>query len=166
MSIAVREPSPGSLPAIRGGRYHARGRHLLFRVERGPKDPHRHVPAAIARARSQYAGPGRLFTSGGFLRERGKAPTTRSASRPHFREGTRFITSRGSTRMGTGHGIVDDQQARRKRAELAGGMGAGALGMGLGVVLAGYTRGAGLLLVVAGAALHATGMWDKHRLER
>jgi hypothetical protein len=59
-----------------------------------------------------------------------------------------------------------DGRARLKRAELAGGVGAGALGMGLGVLLASYLRGAGALLLLAGAALHASGMWDKHRVER
>jgi hypothetical protein len=68
--------------------------------------------------------------------------------------------------MTTEQGIADDQRARYKRAELAGGVGAGALGMGLGVVLAPYLRRAGLLLISVGAALHAIGMWDKHRLEQ
>ena len=68
--------------------------------------------------------------------------------------------------MDTGQRTADWVRARRKRAELAGGLGAGALGMGLGVVLAGYLQGAGVLLVVVGTALHATGMWDKHLLER
>ena len=57
------------------------------------------------------------------------------------------------------------RRARLKRADLAGGLGAGALGMGLGVLLASYLRGAGALLVLTGAALHASGMWVKHRVE-
>jgi hypothetical protein len=68
--------------------------------------------------------------------------------------------------MNAGQRTTDATRARRKRAELAGSVGAGALGMGLGVVLASYLRGTGVLLVVAGTALHASGMWDKHRLER
>ena len=59
-----------------------------------------------------------------------------------------------------------DRRARVKRAELAGGIGAGALGMGLGTLLTSYLRNAGATLVFAGIALHAMGMWDKHRLER
>ena len=59
-----------------------------------------------------------------------------------------------------------EQRARRERADLAGGVGAGVLGMGLGVMLASYLRGAGVLLLVVGGALHATGMLAKHRLEK
>ena len=62
--------------------------------------------------------------------------------------------------------IEADRRTRLKRAELAGGVGAGALGMGLGVLFANYVRGAGVMLVLTGAALHASGMWDKHRIER
>ena len=68
--------------------------------------------------------------------------------------------------MRTDGSIETDHRARLERAELAGGVGAGALGMGLGVLLASYLRGAGALLLLAGAALHASGMWDKHRIER
>jgi len=64
------------------------------------------------------------------------------------------------------HRIANGQRARLKRAELAGGIGAGALGLGLGVVLANTLRGTGLFLIVVGSALHAGGMWDKQRLER
>ena len=62
--------------------------------------------------------------------------------------------------------LETDHRAALKRAELAGGVGAGALGMGLGVLLASYLRGAGAMLLLAGAALHASGMWNKHRIER
>jgi hypothetical protein len=58
-----------------------------------------------------------------------------------------------------------DRRKRLKRAELAGGMGAGAIGIGVGVLLAGYLRGTAGMLLVAGIALHASGMWDKHRIE-
>lgn len=61
--------------------------------------------------------------------------------------------------------VEADRRARLKRAELAGGVGAGALGMGLGALLASYLQGAGAMLLLAGAALHASGMWDKHRIE-
>ena len=68
--------------------------------------------------------------------------------------------------MGIHDSAEADRRARLKRAELAGGVGAGAIGMGLGVLLASYLRGAGGLLVLAGAALHASGMRNKHRIER
>lgn len=68
--------------------------------------------------------------------------------------------------MGIHESADVDRRARLKRAELAGGVGAGTLGMGLGVLLASYLGGVGALLVLAGAALHASGMWDKHRIER
>jgi hypothetical protein len=62
--------------------------------------------------------------------------------------------------------VVTAQRARRERADLAGSVGAGVLGAGLGVALANYIGGAGVLLIVVGGALHATGMLDKHRLEK
>ena len=62
--------------------------------------------------------------------------------------------------------IATAQRARRERADLAGSVGAGVLGAGLGVLLANYIGGAGVLLIVVGGALHATGMLDKHRLEK
>lgn len=68
--------------------------------------------------------------------------------------------------MGSDGPIETNLRARLKRADLAGGVGAGALGMGLGVLLASYLRGAGVMLVLVGAALHVSGMWDKHRIER
>lgn len=55
---------------------------------------------------------------------------------------------------------------RSKRAELAGGIGALTLGIGLGVTFGGVLRGSGTALLVAGGITHALGMWDKHRLER
>jgi hypothetical protein len=61
---------------------------------------------------------------------------------------------------------INGTRARRKRAELAGSVGAGTLGTGLGVVLANYLRGTGVLLVVVGTALHASRMWERRRLER
>jgi len=58
-----------------------------------------------------------------------------------------------------------DRRARVKRAELASGIGAGALGIGLGTLFASYLRNVGAMLVFAGVAVHAIGMWDKHRTE-
>lgn len=55
---------------------------------------------------------------------------------------------------------------RSNRAELAGGIGALALGIGLGVTFGGVLRGSGTALLVAGGVTHALGMWDRHRLER
>lgn len=68
--------------------------------------------------------------------------------------------------MTTDLGIVSTHRARRERADLAGSVGAGVLGAGLGVVLAKYIGGVGVLLIVVGGALHAAGMLDKHRLEK
>jgi hypothetical protein len=62
--------------------------------------------------------------------------------------------------------ITTAQQAQRERADLAGSVGAGVLGAGLGVLMADYIGGAGVLLIVVGGALHATGMLHKHRLEK
>jgi len=59
-----------------------------------------------------------------------------------------------------------DVTARRLRlAELSSGVGAGVLGLGLGVLTATYLEGLGLLILIAGLLLHAWGMTDKHRLE-
>lgn len=55
--------------------------------------------------------------------------------------------------------------ARRKRAELTSGLGAGVLGAGLGAVLADAIRHGALPLILLGALMHARGMWEKHRLE-
>ena len=62
--------------------------------------------------------------------------------------------------------ITAAQRARRQRADLAGSLGAGVLGAGLGVLLANYIGGAGVLLLVVGGTMHATVMLDKHRLEK
>jgi hypothetical protein len=60
----------------------------------------------------------------------------------------------------------DDSIARRVRlAEITSGLGAGILGLGIGVVIAPYLTGLGLLVVAVGLVLHAWGMADKHRLE-
>jgi len=63
--------------------------------------------------------------------------------------------------------VVRDAAARRLRlAELASGLGAGVLGLGIGILAADYLRGLGLPLLFSGLLLHAWGMVDKHRLER
>ena len=56
--------------------------------------------------------------------------------------------------------------ARVKQAELASGVGAGVLGIGLGVLLASYLRVYAVPILALGALLHGWGMWDKHRLQR
>jgi hypothetical protein len=55
---------------------------------------------------------------------------------------------------------------RAKRAELASGIGALVLGLGLGAVLARYIGRFDLALVAFGAFVHGWGMLDKRRLER
>lgn len=55
---------------------------------------------------------------------------------------------------------------RRRVAELTSGVGAVVLGIGLGVLAADRVGRFGLPLLLVGAAVHAWGMFDKHRLER
>ena len=55
---------------------------------------------------------------------------------------------------------------RLRLAELTSGFGALVLGIGIGALLGERLAGFGLLLLIAGAAAHAWGMFDKHRLER
>jgi hypothetical protein len=52
-----------------------------------------------------------------------------------------------------------------KRAELTSSVGAGILGAGLGVLTALWVRPYALLILALGIAMHAWGMYDKHRLE-
>lgn len=54
---------------------------------------------------------------------------------------------------------------RLRLAELSSGLGAGVLGLGIGVLTALYLQGLGLPILIAGLILHAWGMTDKHRLE-
>ena len=56
--------------------------------------------------------------------------------------------------------------SRLKQAELASGVGAGVLGVGLGVLLATHLRPPVAPILAVGAVLHGWGMWDKHHLER
>jgi hypothetical protein len=55
--------------------------------------------------------------------------------------------------------------SRLKLAELTSSLGAGVLGAGIGILLAGYLGGLGLPVLVLGLVLHAWGMRDKHALE-
>lgn len=54
---------------------------------------------------------------------------------------------------------------RLRLAELTSALGAGILGLGIGVLGADYLHGVGLPTLVLGLLLHAWGMADKHRLE-
>ena len=54
---------------------------------------------------------------------------------------------------------------RLRLAELTSGLGAGVLGVGVGVLFASTLRTIALPMLVIGLAMHAWGMADKHRLE-
>ena len=56
--------------------------------------------------------------------------------------------------------------SRLHRAELVSSLGAGVLGVGLGLVLSRYLAGFAVPLLLIGIALHGWGMYDKRRLER
>ena len=59
-----------------------------------------------------------------------------------------------------------DQAGRRLRvAELTSSLGAGVLGLGIGVLAASYMGGLGWPILAAGLLMHAWGMTDKHRIE-
>ena len=55
---------------------------------------------------------------------------------------------------------------RLKLAELTSGVGALVLGLGLGALLVAWVGRAAGMITLAGLAVHAFGMWDKHRIER
>jgi hypothetical protein len=55
---------------------------------------------------------------------------------------------------------------RLRLAELTSGVGALVLGLGIGALLSERLSGLALPFLIAGAAAHAWGMLDKHRLER
>ena len=54
---------------------------------------------------------------------------------------------------------------RVKLAELTSGLGALVLGIGLGALFATWIGPAAGFVTLAGLAVHAFGMWDKHRIE-
>ena len=56
--------------------------------------------------------------------------------------------------------------SRLKRSELASSFGAGLVGGGLGLLTASYVANLALPILLAGALMHAWGMYDKHALER
>jgi uncharacterized membrane protein YebE (DUF533 family) len=55
---------------------------------------------------------------------------------------------------------------RVKLAELTSGVGALVLGIGLGALFATWIGPAAGFVTLAGLAVHAFGMWDKHRIEK
>lgn len=56
--------------------------------------------------------------------------------------------------------------SRLKQAELLSSLGAGLAGAGLGAFAAPHLGNWALLVLAAGALLHAWGMYDKHHLEQ
>ena len=56
-------------------------------------------------------------------------------------------------------------ERRVRFAELMSSVGAGVLGMGIGVLATNYLKKFGLLILGAGLLIHAWGMTEKHRLE-
>ncbi|HEU4691044.1 MAG TPA: hypothetical protein VFS23_21900 [Vicinamibacterales bacterium] len=54
---------------------------------------------------------------------------------------------------------------RLKIAELTSGIGALVLGIGLGALFSAWVADLAIVITLIGLALHAFGMWDKHRLE-
>jgi hypothetical protein len=55
---------------------------------------------------------------------------------------------------------------RVKLAELTSGVGALVLGIGFGALFATWIGPAAGFVTLAGLAVHAFGMWDKHRVEK
>jgi hypothetical protein len=62
--------------------------------------------------------------------------------------------------------MIEDLRRSLKRSELASGVGALVLGAGLGLLAPMSMQQYAVPMVVAGIALHATGMTLKYRLER
>ena len=63
-------------------------------------------------------------------------------------------------------GLRNERYNQVKRAELLTGVGAVVLGMGLGLLFAGFLARYTLPLLLIGLLMHAWGMFDKHRLEK
>jgi predicted MFS family arabinose efflux permease len=62
--------------------------------------------------------------------------------------------------------VPNARTGRLRLAELTSSVGALVLGIGLGALLGNVLGGFGLPLLMAGALVHAWGMFDKHRLEQ
>ena len=62
-------------------------------------------------------------------------------------------------------GRPGETERRARFAELMSSLGAGVLGIGIGVLATDYLKKFGLLILGAGLLVHAWGMTEKHRLE-
>jgi hypothetical protein len=60
---------------------------------------------------------------------------------------------------------VENSRKRLKKADLASGVGAGILGVGLGVLLFKFLKPFTVSILIIGLFLHGWGMFEKHRLE-
>lgn len=60
---------------------------------------------------------------------------------------------------------LDENVRRLRLAELVSSLGAGILGLGIGIWAASYLTGLGPAIVGTGFLLHAWGMADRHRIE-
>jgi hypothetical protein len=61
---------------------------------------------------------------------------------------------------------VTRTESRLRLAELTSSLGAGVIGVGIGVLLASRIGGLAVPVLVVGALLHGWGMLDKHRIQR
>lgn len=61
---------------------------------------------------------------------------------------------------------TNENKSRVKRAELLSGIGALLLGTGLGVLFSNFLKPYALPVLFVGLAMHALGMFIKHRFER
>jgi uncharacterized membrane protein YecN with MAPEG domain len=61
---------------------------------------------------------------------------------------------------------VTRTESRLRLAELTSSLGAGVLGVGIGVLLASRIGGLAIPVLVVGGVLHVWGMLDKHRIQR
>lgn len=61
---------------------------------------------------------------------------------------------------------MDTTQKRLKKLELLGGLGAGILGVGIGLVLVRWLQPYALPILIIGILSHGWAMWAKKRIER
>jgi hypothetical protein len=62
--------------------------------------------------------------------------------------------------------LMKRSEVATKQADLASGIGAGVLGVGLGVLLADDLRPIAAIVLLLGAVVHGWAMWRKHQLEK
>ena len=67
---------------------------------------------------------------------------------------------------GNGGAYVTRTESRLRLAELTSSLGAGVIGVSIGVLLAGRIGSLAVPILLLGALLHAWGMFDKHRIEQ